>query len=152
MLEFRITADAKRIASMCDAIRRECEGARVGNEHADAVVRIVEQLVAQDEAEPGRTGGGRRRRPVEALVIVTVQSDATMVMVREPRPAQTALGERRRRLLDESTVRWSTISGRDGRTTWAEIVRPQPVRADARRYEMTAGSPVRAVPPVVTSA
>jgi hypothetical protein len=57
------------------------------------------------------------------LVIVTVQSDATMLMVRETKRGQADLGDRRRRLLEDGTTRWSTMSGRDGRTIWAEIPR-----------------------------
>ena len=60
------------------------------------------------------------------LVIVTVQSDATMLMLRDPRPERPELGERRARVLQEHTSRWSTMCGRDGRTIWAEIARVQP--------------------------
>jgi hypothetical protein len=117
MLELRVTADVKRIASMRDAIRRECERAQTGVEHAEMVAYVAERLVGS----PGRTRVGRR--PPEMLIIVTVQSDATMLMVREPRPAQSELGAERQCMLAHHTTRWSTMSGRDGRTIWAEIAR-----------------------------
>ena len=136
MLELRLTADVKRIASMRDAIRRECERGRTGVVHGEMVAFVVEHLVVF--ADRKRVG----RRSSEVLVIVTVQSDATMLMVRDPRPTHVELGEQRRRILEEQTTRWSTISGRDGRTVWAEIVRtagpaPEPVAPPV-------GEPVRA--------
>ena len=128
MIELRLTADVKRIASMRDAIRRECERAQTGVEHAEMVAFVAEHLVGGYGRERKRAG----RRSSEVLMIVTVQSDATMLMVRDPRPPQAELGESRQRMLTEHTTRWSTMSGRDGRTVWAEIARkpgaaPEPV-------------------------
>jgi hypothetical protein len=130
MIELHVTADVKRIASMRDAIRRECERAHTAVEHAEMVAFVAEHLV-------GGYGLVRKRaarRASEMLMIVTVQSDATMLMVRDPRPAHAELGESRQRMLQQHTTRWSTMSGRDGRTVWAEIARetgptPEPVAA-----------------------
>jgi len=132
MLELRLTADVKRIASMRDSIRRECERAQTGVEHAEMVAFVAEHLVAGYGPKRRRFG----RRSPEVMMIVTVQSDATMIMVRDPRPAHVELGEARQRMLQQHTTRWSTISGRDGRTVWAEIARtarsiPEPVAAAA---------------------
>jgi hypothetical protein len=110
MLELRLTADAKRIASMRAAIGRECRLSNVGAEHAEMVALLAEQLLT-----------GRRS---EVLVVVTVQSDATLLMVRDTRPDNAQLGARRQDLLNGCTTRWSTMSGSDGRTIWAEISRP----------------------------
>ena len=135
MIELRLTADVKRIASMRDAIRRECARAQTGVEHAEMVAFVAEHLVGGYGRERKRTG----RRSSEVMMIVTVQSDATMLMVRDPRPAQAELGEARQRMLKDHTTRWSTMSGRDGRTVWAEIARkagtapaPAPVVASAK--------------------
>jgi hypothetical protein len=108
MLEFRLRADAKRIALMGDAIRRECRRAGAGDEHATTVAHLAEELV---------------RGAADVLVVLTVQSDATLLMVRDTRPQKPELGEARHRLLESGTTRWSTISGRDGRTIWADIAR-----------------------------
>src|SRR4051794_3227331 len=108
MLELYLTADPKRLASMRDAVARECGRARLAPEHAAVVALVTEQLVGS-------------RRSSEVFVLVTVQSDATMLMVRDPRPQHAELGADRHRLLERYTSRWSTISGRDGRTIWAEI-------------------------------
>ena len=129
MLELRLTADAKRIASMRDAIGRECRRVHAGTEHAETVALITEQLVNGDDGGGTRTRARARGRgrsgagSGEVFVLVTVQSDATMLMVRDPRPECPELGDRRRELLEEYTSRWSTMSGRDGRTIWAEISR-----------------------------
>ena len=131
MLELRLTADAKRIASMRDAIRRECDRSKAGRDHAETVAFVIEQLVTGDDRESGARRGRRARRSSERFVIVTVHSDATMLMVREPRPVQVDLGERRRRLLHEATARWSTIAGREGRTICAEVPRTDRVPAVA---------------------
>src|SRR5882757_9532442 len=119
MLELRLIADAKRLASMRDAVSRECERAKAAPEHAARVALVIEQLIGA----PEQPGGRRLRRRVsgEVFVLVTVQSDATMLLVRDPRAENDGLGERRRQLLQEHASRWSTMSGRDGRTVWAEI-------------------------------
>ncbi len=113
MLELRLIADAKQIASMRDVIRRECERVNAGPDHAEMVGSVAEELVARP----------RRGRAPKVFVIVTVQSDATMLMVREPEPDCAELSDRRRRVLEECTERWTTMCGRDGRTIWAEIAR-----------------------------
>lgn len=121
MLELRLTADAKRVTAMRKAISRECRRSNVGPEHAETVAFVAEQLVGGGDGARGR--GRRPERPSEVLVIVTVQSDATMLMVRVARPAHAELGDRREQVLRNHTSRWSTMSGRDGRTIWAEITR-----------------------------
>jgi hypothetical protein len=127
MLELRLPADTKRIAAMVAAIRSECLRAQTTLAHADAVALVAAGLVGGDgDATPGGRSRRRERAP-EVLVIVTVQSDATLLMVRETRPASGELGEGRRRLLDAQTLRWSTVSGRDGRTVWTEIARTAPI-------------------------
>ncbi len=120
MLELRLTADAKRIASMRDAIHRECLRLDATPRHAEAVALLAERLASGGDAGLGRRAGRRR---AEVLVIVTVQSDATMLMVRESTPDQIELGARRQLLLQSSASRWSTMSGGEGRTIWAEIAR-----------------------------
>jgi hypothetical protein len=130
MIELRLTADVKRIAAMRDSIRRECERAQTGVEHAEMVAFVAEHLVAGFGPERKRSG----RRSPEVMMIVTVQSDATMLMVRDPRSAHAELGDARQHMLEQHTSRWSTISGRDGRTVWAEIARaarsnPEPIAA-----------------------
>jgi hypothetical protein len=128
MLELRLTADAKRIAAMGEAIRRECSRAHTSPAHAESVALVAAQLVAGDAAVATRRRRGERSP--EVLVIVTVQSDVTLLMVRETRPADAALAEGRRALLDAGTARWSMVSGPEDRTIWAEIERtaaPEPV-------------------------
>jgi hypothetical protein len=126
MLELRLPTDAKGIATLGEAIRRECRRARATPEHAEAVMFVAAGLVGGDDGGARRGGGRRRERAPEVLVIVTVQSDATLLMVRDARPADRALGEGRRGLLDAHTARWSTMSGLDGRTIWTEIGRRAP--------------------------
>ena len=121
MLELRLRADAKRIASMRSAISRECRRASVDPEHAYKVALVAEQLVLPGDADSGRA---RRGRAPDVLVLVTVQSAETMLMVREMRGERGELGARRQRILEEHTSRWSTVSAGDGRTIWAEIARP----------------------------
>lgn len=137
MLELRLTADPKRIASMRDLVRRECDRSKAGADHADEVALVVEQLVDAAEEPVGRRGFRVRRRG-DVFVVVTVQSDETMLMLRDTREEHGGLGERRQRLLQEHTSSWSTIVGPDGRTVWAEVPRalrpePAPVEADAAR-------------------
>jgi hypothetical protein len=127
MLELRLTLDGKRLAAMRDAIVRECERSKAGAEHGAAVVRVVEQLVGASEPRRGRPR--RVRGACDVFVIVTVQSDATMLIVRDARPELGGLGERRQQVLEEHTSSWSTMSGRDGRTIWAEIPRVVATRA-----------------------
>jgi hypothetical protein len=123
MLELRLTADAKRIASMRDAIRRECARAKVGPEHVETIVFVAEQLALGDRDGDDGRGKRRRERRSELFVILTVQSDATMLMVRDAKPHLRELGPNRLQLLHDYTSSWSTMSGRDGRTIWAEIPR-----------------------------
>ena len=66
-------------------------------------------------------------------MLVTVQSDATMLMVRDAQPGTAELGDRRNHVLEQYTTRWSTISGRDGRTIWAEIDRDAALDTDPGR-------------------
>jgi len=126
MLEIRLPADARRIAAMGDAIRRECRRAGAEVEHGDAVAHVAEELV---------------RGASDVLVVLTVQSDATLLMVRDARPQHAELGDRRHQLLQRSTARWSTICGRDGRTIWVEITR---VTVEARVREQLARAPAPA--------
>jgi hypothetical protein len=46
-----------------------------------------------------------------------------MLLVRDPRTERDELGDRRHTALDALATRWSTMSGVDGRTIWAEIPR-----------------------------
>src|SRR4051812_44702000 len=108
MLELRLNADAKRIAAMRAAVAQECRRSKADDAHGVVVASVVEQLIAGDGA---RRKHGRRS---EVFVVVTVQSDATMLMVRDHGPFQADLDERRHRLLDEHTASWSTISGAEG--------------------------------------
>ncbi|MEA2147066.1 MAG: hypothetical protein QOG59_2653, partial [Solirubrobacteraceae bacterium] len=136
MLELRLTADEKKIAAMHLAIERECERSKTGPDHVARVALIVEQLVGVPEPR-GRGRSRRARTPGDVFVIVTVQSDATMLIVRDTRPEHGGLGQRRQQVLEDHTSSWSTMSGPDGRTVWAEIARavaaPQPRRDGAAR-------------------
>jgi hypothetical protein len=128
MLELRLTADPKRIASMRDLVRRECDRSKAGADHAAEVALLIEQLVDVEEEAAGRRGFRIRRRG-DVFVVVTVQSDETMLMLRDTREEQGGLGDRRQRLLEQHTSSWSTIMGPDGRTVWAEVpraLRPEP--------------------------
>jgi hypothetical protein len=168
MLELRLTADEKKIAAMHLAVERECERSKTGPDHVARVALIVEQLVGVPE--PRGRGRGRSRRartPGDVFVIVTVQSDATMLIVRDTRPEHGGLGERRQQVLEDHTSSWSTMSGPDGRTVWAEIARTvaaaqprrdvaQPIRtADVREpapQAVSPPSPRHPSPSVATSA
>ena len=119
MLELRVAADTKRITALRDAIGRECSRAGAQAEHADLVTHVAEQLVAGPPGARSRRADQRR----EILVVVTVQSDATMLMVRDPRGGDAGLGTHRRAVLDEHASGWSTMAGREGRTIWAEVRR-----------------------------
>jgi hypothetical protein len=148
MLEFRLRADAKRIAALGGAIRRECGRAGAGSEHADTVALVAEHLVAAEgDVRPSVRRGGQAS---EVLVIVTVQSDATMLMVRDARPEHAELGERRQTVLQAYSERWSTISGRDGRTVWAEIARVSVVER-VREQIIAVPSPAAPEPTTRTS-
>jgi hypothetical protein len=125
MLELRLNADAKRIAAMRAAIAQECRRSNLDDEHAALVATVIEQLIVGEGA-----GSGKRSRRSEVFVVVTVQSDGTMLMVRDRGLLAADLDERRQRLLDEHTVCWSTISGADGRTIWAEIPRTAPAASE----------------------
>ena len=74
-----------------------------------------------------------------------------MLMVRDPRPEHAELGDRRHELLERYTTRWSTISGRDGRTIWAEIERDA-VLAPEHAPPAVAQATVRAKPTASASA
>jgi hypothetical protein len=142
MLELRVIPDALRIASMREEIRCESERAHAGARHAAMVAYVAEQLVWGDlgPSRPRRRFG----RSAAVLVVVNVQSDATMLIVREPNAETADLGDLRLRLLEECTTRWSTMVGRDGRTVWAEIARP----ADPDPVLDAAAPPVPEVVPV----
>ena len=129
MLELRFIADARRIAAMRDSIARECSRLNVGAEHSETVAFVAEHLVGGGEKTHRAGGTGARRSKV--LVIVTVQSDATMLMVREAAPVPAELGDARQLLLEAYASRWSTMSGADGRTVWAEIARSRGLTRDA---------------------
>jgi hypothetical protein len=143
MLELRLTADAKRIAAMSAAIRRECRRARAEPEHAASLVLVAERLLGTDD-EAGRRRRGERHS--EVLVVVTVQSDATMLMVRELRPGRAPLGAQRRDLLDAHATRWSTVCGREGRTVWVEIPRATAVEPNRDVAPMRADPKPRSIP------
>ena len=49
LLELRITVDAKRIASLRDAIRRECGRAHADSDHTETVALVAEQLLDERE-------------------------------------------------------------------------------------------------------
>jgi hypothetical protein len=164
MLELRLTADPKRIASMRELVRRECDRSKAGADHADDVALVIEQLVDADEAQSGRRGFRARRRG-DVFVVVTVQSDETWLMLRDTREEHGGLGERRRLVLEGHTSSWSTIVGPDGRTVWAEVPRaprpePAPVELDANRAVERAalgqasatGSSSATTPPIVMTA
>jgi hypothetical protein len=122
MLELRVVVGARQIASMRDSILRECRRAHADEQHAQRVAHLATALIAGgDDTLASKRPRGRRRSHV--LVIVTVQSDATMLMVRDPRPHRAELGDRRQTLLQSDTSRWSTMSGSNGRTIWAEVSR-----------------------------
>jgi len=148
MLELRLVADAKRMAAMRDAIGRECERTKAGTDHAAEIALVIEQLVDADDPLPGRRA--LRSRRAEVFVIVTVQSDATMLMVRDTRREHNGLGDRRQRVLQEHTTGWSTMAGPDGRTVWAEIARTR--TTPALPQAIATRSSVRNAPPVVMSA
>ena len=157
MLELRLTADAKRMAALRSAIADECRRAKADPEHAATVALVAERLIVSDPEAP------KRARRSDVFVIVTVQSDATMLMVRVAKPARAELDESRLGLLDTNTTRWSTMSGADGRTIWAEIPRaalaplvlpdterpatptPQPAPAPKPAPTVHAGPPARSV-------
>ncbi len=158
MLELRLTADEKKIAAMHLAIERECERSKTGRDHAGRVALVVEQLVGAPEPRGGR--GRRLRNRGDVFVIVTVQSDATMVILRDTRPEHGGLGVRRQQVLEEHTSSWSTVSGPDGRTVWVEVARTaSPARptpnADVRepaRPAISPPAPRRVTTPMATSA
>lgn len=114
---------------MRDAIRRECARSTIDPEHAETIVFVAEQLALGDR-DDGRRGNRRERRS-ELFVILTVQSDEALLMVREAQPRLPELGPQRLQLLADYTSSWSTMSGRDGRTIWAEIPRPKPAEPTA---------------------
>jgi hypothetical protein len=147
MLELRLTADEKKIAAMHLAIERECERSKVGPDHAARVALVVAQLVGAPEP---RSRGRRLRTPGDVFVIVTVQSDATMVIVRDTRPEHGGLGAPRQGVLEEHASSWSTMSGPDGRTIWAEISRtvPAPPRPDCARPILSADAREPAAPAI----
>ena len=92
--------------------------ARADDDHVERVCTLACDLITADSV-----AAARPRRDNQVLVLVTVHSDATMLLVRDPRAARDELGDRRHTALQESTCRWSTMSGVDGRTIWAEIPR-----------------------------
>lgn len=112
------------------AITRECCRAKAGAAHGEAVAQLAAELVRGD----GDVSWGRR-----VLVVVTVHSDVTILMVREVGVAHRALGPEREQLLAGLTTSWSTISGCDDRTIWAEVARsPEPDQPAALTVASTA--------------
>ncbi len=118
MLELRLLPDAKRLVALRASIAQECSRSKVDAAHTGVVTSITEQLILGAAAPAARRG-----RRAEVFVVVTVQSDSTMLMVRDTKPLSAELDEFRQALLDERTASWSTISGTEGRTIWAEIPR-----------------------------
>jgi hypothetical protein len=123
MLELRVVVGARQLACMRDAIARECRRVRADDDHVERVCDLACALIAGDE--PFAAARRLVTRDGRVLVLVTVQSDATMLLVRDPRGSRDELGDRRHNALEASTSRWSTMSGVDGRTTWAEIPRAE---------------------------
>ena len=121
MLELRVVVGARQLACMREAIARECRRVRADDDHVERVCELACELITKNEALTTARSFVRRDSPV--LVLVTVQSDATMLLVRDPRAGRDELGESRHNALDTSASRWSTMSGADGRTIWAEIPR-----------------------------
>jgi hypothetical protein len=121
MLELRVVVGARQLACMREAIARECRRVRADDDHVERVCALACELITKDEALA--TARSFVRRDSQVLVLVTVHSDATMLLVRDSRAARDGLGDRRHNALEASTSRWSTMSGVDGRTTWAEIPR-----------------------------
>jgi hypothetical protein len=121
MLELRVVVGARQLACMREAIARECRCARADDDHVERVCALTCELIAKDAPIAAARSFVRRDGPV--LVLVTVHSDSTMLLVRDPRSAREELGARRHNALEASTSRWSTMSGVDGRTIWAEIPR-----------------------------
>jgi hypothetical protein len=121
MLELRVVGGARQLACMREAIARECRRGRADDDHVERVCALACELIAKDVPISAARPLVRRERPV--LVLVTVHSDATMLLVRDSRAARDDLGDRRHSALEASTSRWSTMSGVDGRTIWAEIPR-----------------------------
>jgi hypothetical protein len=134
MLELRLLPDAKRIVALRASIAQECSRSKVDADHTELVASITEQLILGAAAPAAKRG-----RRAEVFVVVTVQSDSTMLMVRDTKPLSAELDEFRQALLDERTASWSTISGTEGRTIWAEIPR-------ARTAETAPAPPVAAKP------
>jgi hypothetical protein len=120
VLELRVVVRARQLACMREAIARECRRARADDDHVERVCALACDLITTDPVAPARHF---TRRDDQVLVLVTAQSDATMLMVRDLRTARDELGHRRQTALRESACRWSTMSGVDGRTIWAEIPR-----------------------------
>jgi hypothetical protein len=120
MLELRVVVGARQIAGMRDAIARECRLARADDDHVERVCALASDLIVNAPIADPRS---LSRRNHHVLVLVTAQSDATMLLVRDPRAARDQLGDHRHTALATSAARWSTMSGVDGRTIWAEIPR-----------------------------
>jgi hypothetical protein len=118
MLELRVVVGARKIASMRDAIARECRRVDAADDHVERVCTVAVELITDDVSARGLA-----RRENSVLVVVTVHSDSTMLLVRDPAATRGRLGDRRYAVLQESTARWSTMSGSEGRTIWAEIPR-----------------------------
>lgn len=121
MLELRVVIGTRQLASLRAAIVDECRRAGADEDHTERVCALAAQLIAGEGIAPPPRRLARRDGAV--LVVVTVQSDATMLLVRDPRAARDELGDHRLRALQESACRWSTMSGADGRTIWAEVAR-----------------------------
>jgi hypothetical protein len=121
MLELRVVVGARQLAGLREAIARECRRARADDDHVDRVCALATDLIQAHEPDASTRRFARRDGPV--LIVVTAQSDATMLLVRDPRAMRDDLGERRHTALHELTSRWSTMSGSDGRTIWAEVPR-----------------------------
>jgi hypothetical protein len=121
MLELRVVVGARQLACMRDAIARECRRARADDDHAERVCALAGELITGDATVAQMRRFVRRDGPV--LVVVTVQSDSSMLLVRDPRAARDELGDRRHTALRELASRWSTMSGIGGRTIWAEVPR-----------------------------
>jgi len=137
MLEFRFNAEPKRIAAMRVAIARTCRRWTNDAAHADLVASFVARLATEQSCSTRQS----------LFVILAEHSDVTSVMMRFARAEEYGLTPNVRRMLERTTTRWSTMSGRDGRTILAEIPRAPAVN-EGIPLRLTAATPAGPAAPV----